>query len=684
MHFIRCGGRQKSPLHAYPGSSIHKLTKSKTLITILNRLGFSTSYDDILSTKTRLASWTVARCQDKVPLPSHFDPSINTRAAFDNWNGEKTYDTILVLFQDDSSSEEDQFRKPDSTDANIDTRMRTFEKLLKCQELQAFEKPTGEIVIPDSYATCTDYPTVTADELKKNFDLHDFSFSTSRMGISDDENDISIRNDNQTIPTQSPFLSTVLEDSRCKQRIGFLPVSPHPVTEYATVYTSMMNFLDISSQLDQEFLVITCDEGVYSIAMHIKFMLTALFGKLIIRLGDFHLIKIVQACVGKYLKNSGIKDILIETRLFGPNVAEKVLQGSDYAKSLYGFNVIYEAMRRLQLKKFFTKERLEKYDGQLSTILTLQQTFKTNDVAESKQIFWVLKGMCRELLNDFNEHIVKRCSGSELYHYWNNVLVLINLIQILIRAIRTGNFQLLLDTLVEIQPIFHAMDRTNYSRWASIYTEDMLTLKDTAPEVYREFSNGHCSVVRSNIPNLSVPNDQALEASYNRMSKSSGGMSRISEKGESVAVWDLMYHEFLGIFNSPKEILCLNDNDDELQTHREYSENYIVKSETSVCKVLRFLCERNVNPFVPSSHPLINISTEELAHPDVVKQLLNVFEAGVKAHETFRNEQIVTRSKSLSATISKHNLTDLTTIPPCEKKKVLRKILSAVRVTRSA
>ena len=47
--------------------------------------------------------------------------------------------------------------------------------------------------------------------------------------------------------------------------VGFLPVLPYPVTEYATVYTALKNFQSILSQLDQTHLPVTCDEGVYHI-----------------------------------------------------------------------------------------------------------------------------------------------------------------------------------------------------------------------------------------------------------------------------------------------------------------------------------------------------------------------------------------------------------------------------------
>ena len=50
---------------------------------------------------------------------------------------------------------------------------------------------------------------------------------------------------------------------------GFLSLIPYPVTEHATVYTAMKNFIKVLQQLDQKALPIFCDEGVYRIDVDI-------------------------------------------------------------------------------------------------------------------------------------------------------------------------------------------------------------------------------------------------------------------------------------------------------------------------------------------------------------------------------------------------------------------------------
>ncbi|KAJ8668266.1 hypothetical protein QAD02_009929 [Eretmocerus hayati] len=666
MYYMKTGGQHKTPLHTLIGVSIYDGTKSKAVITLLNRLGLSISYDEILRIKTRMAFFALKCWISRVPLPSHFNRHAYVSAALDNYDDKKSHDSVSVLFQDDDDNPE---RKPKISEFDIDKSRKTLDEILECQKLVEFQKPAGDIELPASYIVEENVVNISADSLRTNVELYDFIYLLSRSGLSTNNEPITAIKDNQTVPTLSPFVSLLLEDKRCKQRTGFLPVFPHPITEYSTVYSCMLNFLDVLDQLDQEYLPIACDEGVYRIARHIKFLEEKKFEKLILFMGNLHLIKVAMACAGKYLKNSGIENILIEANIFGVGVTEQILAGSDYAKSLEGLNAIYEPMRRLQLQEFFTEERLIRYENQIVTILTLQESFETNDIGECQLLYTQLKETCSSMMNEFKAHILKRCEESELYHFWNNGLTLISLIRDLVHADRTGNFPLRLQTLVKLQPIFHIMDRTNYSRWCAIYVEDMLRLEKEAPEVFREFMKGRFVVKRSDTPNTSVATDQALEASINRMSKGSGGVEGNSEKKESVTVWDLTVHEFLSIFNYFKEVTGVINIDDELLTHRENTTNHTQKVESSIYKILTYMEGKSINPFLPGSHTLKNITTEELTDRQVTVKLLNVFQNGIDAYETFRRERLILRTKSISAPIPRHNLPEFSaTLPILEKQ----------------
>lgn len=87
-----------------------------------------------------------------------------------------------------------------------------------------------------------------------------------------------------------------------------------------------------------------------------------------------------------------------------------------------------------------------------------------------------------------------RGEQSKICKYWNNVLNMISLMHDLILADRTGNFSLHFKSIQKLQPIFSVMDRMNYFRWSSVYTEDMLSLKDTARELHAYVNKGGLTV----------------------------------------------------------------------------------------------------------------------------------------------------------------------------------------------
>ena len=101
-------------------------------------------------------------------------------------------------------------------------------------------------------------------------------------------------------------------------RVGFLPVIPSSVTEYATVRKALTKFQASQQQLNQDTMPIVCDEGVYQIVVDIVMNEPDTFDNLFPMLGMFHFAKVLLRCAGRYLTGSGMQDALIESGVFGP------------------------------------------------------------------------------------------------------------------------------------------------------------------------------------------------------------------------------------------------------------------------------------------------------------------------------------------------------------------------------
>ena len=528
-------GKRRTPLHLMCAEGIHATCKSKTLITSLNHLGISVSYDEILRYQTDLASFVCTNGSDDVPLPSHLNSEKFTTAAFDNFDHEEatlsglsgTHDTVSVLYQDKSDGIQ---RKSRISGTGVLHGSKSFQKTIKCQELKDFFKPTKKGEIPIDYS-------VSNSTLNEGCSTEgkDLAWSLARMNLSNIEEGL-IKQDNneQQMPCWSAFNSVVTDEKLPEMIVGFLPILPHPVTQYNTVYTALKNFQNVLRQLTQNHLAITCDEGVYRIAREIILWRPGESKDLTLCLGSFHLLKIYLGCIGKYLRGSGAESIWIENEIFGPNTSQAVLGGSHYARSLEGMILLSEAMERLQWSAFFEKLGVEKYVEPLKLLKEMKQEVSVKNKLRSKELLNSFLGLSGELFQDFEEFKKERKAKSKTFFYWDRFIEMVQLAKDLVRADREGNWHLHLQSVEAILPYFAAFDSINYLRWCSLYLEDMKKLPETAPVVHDNFTAGCFVVKRSSIPFSAVAADMCLEQTINRSSKTSGGIIGNTKRKEFV------------------------------------------------------------------------------------------------------------------------------------------------------
>ena len=247
---------------------IHSTCKSKTLITALNHLGMSVSYDEIARYHSNLPDLVCNSVED-VPLPSHLNPDSFTTAAFDNFDHEEqtisgiggSHDTVSVLYQD---KPEIIPRKLPISETDVVHGAKSFQKTLRCQELKEFLKPAKRGDVPSYYTVCgTNSEAVNMKPTGQ-------AWSLSHMNLSKiNEGSIQITCEEQQMPSWNAFNSVITKEQVPERIVGFLPILPFPVTRYDTVYTALKNFQNVLSQLTQNHLAVTCDGGVYRIAREI-------------------------------------------------------------------------------------------------------------------------------------------------------------------------------------------------------------------------------------------------------------------------------------------------------------------------------------------------------------------------------------------------------------------------------
>ncbi len=89
-----------------------------------------------------------------------------------------------------------------------------------------------------------------------------------------------------------------------------------------------------------------------------------------------------------------------------------------------------------------------------------------------------------------------------------------------IRAERTGHWDLHLEAVRDMLPFLAASGHNNYAKSLTLYLEDMMNIKKTAPKVWEAFQNGLHAVRRSNRSWAGLSTDLVIEQDLMRTMKS--------------------------------------------------------------------------------------------------------------------------------------------------------------------
>ena len=90
------------------------------------------------------------------------------------------------------------------------------------------------------------------------------------------------------------------------------------------------------------------DEGVYHNAKEIQLLYQQKFSNIFLGIGSFHLEKVV-ICLNTYLESSGIQNLLIEEKIYGPVNVNSLISGGNYFGGKRGMSLIVEVMEQLQV-----------------------------------------------------------------------------------------------------------------------------------------------------------------------------------------------------------------------------------------------------------------------------------------------------------------------------------------------
>ena len=166
------------------------------------------------------------------------------------------------------------------------------------------------------------------------------------------------------------------------------------------------------------------DEGVYRIAKEIQLQQPEKFDNIFLGIGGFHLEKIVIACCGKYLEESGIDSVLVETTIYRISVVNSVMNGSNYIRGKRGMSLIAEALEHLQLSAFIESNSLNFEDVSkiLDTMQSLLNTTTTNEDEQINDVWERCGSEISKFKEAFEEFRQNSCEISKQFCYWDRFI----------------------------------------------------------------------------------------------------------------------------------------------------------------------------------------------------------------------------------------------------------------------
>ena len=553
-------GRKKTSKHATFPFSMKRKTGSKIVINWTHKFGHRVSYDDVLILETYLA---MEHSKDEVHRsfsPAIIQPSQFVTFIWDNndinpesLKGLSLHCTNGIVIQ--SSRVETNVPEYSSTDTSV--------LLQPCKK----QKPKTFQALPlemPSYVQVkrrnTEGPT------NVELSMHQEEIQRSR-GVYTlwviARSQANIANLEQQIPGWTCFNYLMCDnDSDSYHKIGYLPSINKSPTSHDTVLELLSQSKIKAGKLGLVETDVVLDMAIYAKAVEVmmnpKYVDLKQF--IVLRLGGFHMMCIFIAVIGKRFADAGLRDIVIEANLLGESSVDQMLKGKHY-NAMRILKYIYEAVKRHMLNSFeqWKRDQPDQIDELSYEELVNSAELKSFIFSPTRQSLETLSQDHNKVVDEIHTYEDSILNGSlgPTASVWSSFLQIVQILLDFARSIKTGNWDLHLQSTENMLPWMFSYDRPNYACFLTYYLVTMKKLPETHPAIHQEFEAGHFSVRRQQGRFNKIPSDQAIEQTVNREQKCAGGIVGYSTSEGTVQRWVLTSHiaakcqskmdEFLGM-----------------------------------------------------------------------------------------------------------------------------------------
>ena len=628
---------RETPLPLYIGLKMHSLTRKRKIVDSLYELGLSTSYNRVMDIESDMGNTICSYYKENnVVCPPQLVPGIFTTSAVDNidhnmsstTSSDSFHGTGISLFQNVTKENEDQIN---SHDVNCALRLgQEHGKVTDLPHDYTNITPTqlkdGTIYVPN----CPGVVTPDCDSFEQQIQ-EDKAWLHHVNNIYNEEVTP------ETAITWAAFHASNLPEKRIVPSINaMLPLFSEEACSPAMVRHSLKVIGAAIKQIDpNQIPVVTMDQPLFALAKKLQWSLPEECGedKYVLLLGGLHTEMTALKTLGNFLEGSGWVECLIEAGIASSGVADSFLKASHVTRTRYAHEVTVCALMNL-LKKSY-------------------ENYVTENIEDDQQL-------------TMDEWCEKRKAETPQFHYWLTCLDIEMLVFNFVRSLRSGNFQMYINSISKLTPWFFSLNHTNYARWMPIHIRDMCSLQLSHPRVDEEFRKGQFVLQKSKRRFSSMAIDQGHEQN-NATMKDDGGIVGITQDATALLRWSLTGPEIVRATNQFESSIGSKSNETSSKHHQETQAHQ--RKFSKGVRALTEVIETMGNPFEETMPDLIRLHNREVMDASSTNCLVQLHEQGQTQYRLFIEERLEENRKGITDPIPRNKVVLFNKVSKKKKSK---------------
>ena len=331
--------------------------------------------------------------------------------------------------------------------------------------------------------------------------------------------------------------------------------------------------------------MITLDPPLYAIAKRIQWNWPEQYGenRFVIILGGLHIEMAGLKVIGDWLEDSSWVQALVQAQVASAEIADSFLKVCHATRTRHAHQVTVCAFYIL-LKKAYAQH---------------VESLGPDSQSEA-----------------FDNWCEKHSQEIPQFQFWYTTLQLELLVLMFVKALRTADFSLYVDSLTKLAPWFFCLDHINYARWVPIHIQDMVNLNEAHPNIAGKFNNGNFTFCKTKRMFSSIAIDQAHEQ-HNAIVKGDGGAVGLTQNPEAFKCWLVAGPEMARVTAQSEASIHGVRKKKFLETrhHEQTKGNQVifVKHVKGLVEVM----EGIGNPFMEESKDLLRLDSRDIIDPVV-------------------------------------------------------------------